>query len=211
MAICLRLSCCPKITMPKLIEKHIADEGWRKIGMKMKILFQPLEDMHLKSSHLRGEEGNGDMAYIYTFSLVAVFILLIASINYMNLATARSASRAKEVGIRKVVGSYKSQLIFQFLTESILLTFISLLISLCLVEFSLPFINHLTDKDLSIYSLINTENIILSCLCSVFFQADGSIEREIFHTSKGSFASQRLGDFSIYHFNRDDDWHLDSV
>jgi putative ABC transport system permease protein len=87
-------------------------------------------DIHLYS-HLDYEiEPGGDIKYVYIFSAIALFILLIACINYMNLATARSASRAKEVGMRKAVGALRQQLIGQFLSESILVTFFALVLAL---------------------------------------------------------------------------------
>ncbi|MCP4724637.1 MAG: FtsX-like permease family protein [bacterium] len=111
---------------------------------------QPLESIHL-NSNLRGEIGvNGSMTYIYTFSIIALFILVIACINFMNLSTARSANRAKEVGMRKVFGAYKSQLAYQFLGESFLYAIISLVIALGLVELFKPFANALFSKDLAI-------------------------------------------------------------
>lgn len=100
--------------------------------------FMPLRDIHLHSNLDSEIEANGDINNVYIFSAIAVLILLIACINFMNLATARSARRAKEVGMRKVVGAKRSQLIFQFLGESILLALVSLGLALVLVMFFLP-------------------------------------------------------------------------
>ncbi|WP_299457290.1 ABC transporter permease [uncultured Microscilla sp.] len=109
----------------------------------------PLVDIHLSEFAYEDDETiKGNKAYLYILAAVAIFMLLIAAINYMNLATARSAGRAKEVGIRKVVGSYRSQLILQFLLESVLLTLISLVISITLVELSLPYFNYVSGKQL---------------------------------------------------------------
>jgi putative ABC transport system permease protein len=114
-----------------------------------------LTDIHLHS-HLDLEmEPNGDVRYVYLFSAIAIFILLIACINYMNLATARSAKRAKEVGMRKVVGAERSQLIGQFLSESILLVSISLLIAIVVVILCLPFMNSFTEKQLTLSALFD--------------------------------------------------------
>ena len=100
-----------------VVEKHTGEEA-RKYGQKLFFFLQPLKDIHLRSN-LEGEiEGNGDIRYVYVFSLIAVFILLIACVNFMNLSTARSASRGKEVGLRKVLGAHKKRLVVQFLTES---------------------------------------------------------------------------------------------
>jgi len=117
---------------------------------KMAFGMQPVTSIHLHSD-LQGELGaNGDISYVYIFSAIAFFILLIACINFMNLATARSAHRAKEVGVRKVLGSVKSQLIYQFLIESILISLISFIIAVGLAYVALPFFNDLANKELSI-------------------------------------------------------------
>jgi len=100
-------------------------------------------------------EANSDAAYVYIFSIIAVAILLIACINFMNLSTARSVKRAREVGIRKTLGSTRSKLIRQFLFESILLTFIAVIISLLLIQFMLPLFNNMTGKILELNILGN--------------------------------------------------------
>jgi putative ABC transport system permease protein len=92
----------------------------------------------------------GDIRYVYIFSAIAVFMLIIASINFMNLSTASASRRAKEVGIRKVLGSGRKALTVQFLTESILLTFFSLVLALTLSFLMLPAFNQLSGKDLNI-------------------------------------------------------------
>ena len=111
---------------------------------------QPITDIHLQS-HLSSElEANNDIKYIYIFSSIAFFILMIACINYMNLATVTSSSRFKEIGIRKVLGSDRTQLIKQFLFESILLAFIALIATLVLVEISKHFFSEIAGKQLGI-------------------------------------------------------------
>lgn len=112
----------------------------------------PLADIHLNSTY-KADLPTGNIDYLYIFLAVALFILLLASINYMNMATARSARRAREVGVRKVVGAHRGQLILQFLSESVLLVLISLLIALALVQFLLPGFNDLSGKSLD-FSLI---------------------------------------------------------
>ncbi len=131
----------------KYIAKAIGDDGSVKVTFKLSL--QPLTAIHLHSSHLMGEEDGGSMAYVYTFSAIGLFIFLIAIVNYVNLATARSASRAKEVGIRKVVGSGFWQLVGQFLCESLLLAALSLVLSVILVQSLLPFFNSVSGKSLS--------------------------------------------------------------
>ncbi|GAB3798999.1 ABC transporter permease [Spirosoma humi] len=132
----------------KYIARAIGDETGK--GVTFDITLQPLTDMHLFSSHLMGEENVGNMAYVYTFSAIGFFILLIAIVNYINLATARSAGRAREIGVRKAVGSLRIQLVGQFLSESILLSLLALIISILLLYSLLPLFNYLTAKTLSI-------------------------------------------------------------
>lgn len=110
------------------------------------LIIQPFTDTYLYSEFEQGKVNGGRITYARLFILVAIFILIIASINFMNLATARSATRAKEIGVRKVVGANRSKLIAQFLSESLLLTSISLVASIFLIELLLPFFNNLTDK-----------------------------------------------------------------
>ena len=110
----------------------------------------PLTDIHLHSNLLNEMEPNGSLAQVYIFIAIALFILFIATINYMNLATARSASRAREVGMRKTLGAERFQLIGQFLSESILLVFLATLVSLLLAWALLPAFNQLSGKELSL-------------------------------------------------------------
>ena len=111
-------------------------------------------DSYLHSKWDSGKQSGGRIEYVRVFTIVAIFILVIACINFMNLATARSVKRAKEVGLRKVVGAYKWSLISQFMGESILITFISLLFAIGLVFIMLPSFNELTSKELSL-NLLN--------------------------------------------------------
>jgi len=112
------------------------------------LMSTPLADTHFRKG-LGSEQPTGNRAYILIFSAVALFILLIAAINYMNMATARSAKRAKEVGIRKVLGAFNRQIIRQFLSESLVLAFVALLVAILIVAILLPDFNSLADKTLS--------------------------------------------------------------
>jgi putative ABC transport system permease protein len=116
---------------------------------------QPLEDIHLNSNLLAEFEQNGNVTYIYIFIVVAILTLIIACINFMNLATARSSTRAKEVGIRKVVGAFRMNLIKQFIGESLMMSFAALIIALCLTAFTLPYFNDLAGKSLSVNIFAN--------------------------------------------------------
>jgi putative ABC transport system permease protein len=138
------------------MEKFIAG------GNKLEYTLMPISDIHLHSD-LTAELGpNSDITYVYLFSAVAVFILFIACINFMNLSTARSANRAKEVGVRKVMGSMRSHLVRQFLTESILVTMFAFVLAIGLAYLALPFFNMLSQLDLSLP--INSINFYLVIL-----------------------------------------------
>jgi putative ABC transport system permease protein len=133
---------------PQLIDKHIG-RILKLVGGKVEFFLQPLTSIHLYSD-LEGEiSGNSDIAFVYIFAAIALFILLIACINFINLSTARSAQRAKEVGMRKVLGSHRSQLIKQFLSESITYSFLAFLIALMLVQLALPLFRSLSGTTLS--------------------------------------------------------------
>ncbi len=116
----------------------------------------PLTDIHLRSDKSYEIEANGNITYVYIFSVIALFILFIACVNFMNLSTARSANRAKEVGIRKVAGSLRSHLISQFLTESVLLSFFSLLFAIGIAALLVPLFNQLAAKEMSVTTLFST-------------------------------------------------------
>jgi putative ABC transport system permease protein len=119
--------------------------------MKATFHLQPLTVIHLHSSDLQIDLlGHGNLQYVNIFLIVAVFILIVACINFMNLATARSARRAKEVGLRKVVGAMRGQLIAQFIGESMLIAFLSLVLAIGVVWLVLPAFDHLAGKALSL-------------------------------------------------------------
>jgi putative ABC transport system permease protein len=111
---------------------------------------QALPDIHLHSNLKEELEPNGDITYLYIFSAIALIILLLACINYMNLATARAATRAKEIGVRKVVGAFKRQLVFQLIGESVLLTMLAFVIACILSSLFLPLFNFFAGKELQI-------------------------------------------------------------
>ena len=132
---------------PEFLDKHLGDQ-LDGTGIVARPFLQPLSDIHL-GSNMEGEFGpNSDIRYVYIFSSLAVFILLIACVNFMNLSTARSARRAQEVGIRKVLGAQRPQLIRQFTGESILLAVIALGAALGLVHLLLPQFSLLSGKTL---------------------------------------------------------------
>lgn len=127
-----------------MLQDHGEDE------MKTELFLYPLLRWRLHFSFENGEEKGGMIDFVKMFSLIAVFILIIACINFMNLATARSESRAREVGIRKSIGSNRSDLVIQFISESLLISFIAYLIAILATFLILPFYNNLVDKELFI-------------------------------------------------------------
>ncbi|AWW00009.1 ABC transporter permease [Arcticibacterium luteifluviistationis] len=141
---------------------------FEQFNVTMKYSVIPITDIHLKSTLKYEPEPLGNINYVYTFSTIAILLLLIACINYMNLTTARSARRAKEIGIRKVSGSVQSQLVAQFLTESMLLSFISFALSMVLIAVLLPSFNEISGKSFS-FSFILQPLTLLYTLGIVLF------------------------------------------
>ena len=134
--------------LPAFIEQH-AGENWNGSTLSL----QPLTDIHLRSHHNSELEPNGNLAYLYMFSAIALFILMIACINFMNLATARNAERAKEVGVRKVVGADRTQLIRQFLIESLILSSIAVVAAVLVVKAGMPLFRVLAGREIE-FSLL---------------------------------------------------------
>ena len=147
------------------VNKYIAPEikeffgmnftDFQKKGNRFGFNFQPITAIHLHSDLDDELEANSDAKYVYIFSVIALFILLLACINFTNLSTASSTGRSKEVGIRKVLGSVRTQLVSQFLTESVLLTFFALVLALGLVVLLLPHFNALSGKQFTTGDLVN--------------------------------------------------------
>ena len=146
------------VKLPGMTEKYMGPQIQKSMGISLKqfitkgnhlgFALQPLTSIHLYSHANYELSPPGNAMYVYIFGAIAIFMLLIACINFINLSTASASKRAKEVGVRKVIGSRKIQLIKQFLIESALLVFIALLISFFLVQFSLPFFNSISGKEL---------------------------------------------------------------
>ncbi|MCF8345795.1 MAG: ABC transporter permease [Bacteroidales bacterium] len=145
----------------------VTPEEWIEGGNAFGIYLQPLTNIHLNPDIEYGEEKCirpvNDRTYIYIFALIAFFILVIASINFMNLSTARSAIRAREIAMRKVVGSQRKVLVTQFLLESVLLSFLALVFALLLVELAMPFFNRTMGIDLS-FSTIGRGTVLAGVL-----------------------------------------------
>lgn len=144
-----------------------------QLGNRYNYFTQPLTDIRLRSDMPFEMEVGGNITMVYVLMLIALFILVIAAINFMNLATARSAKRAKEVGIRKVVGSTRSRLVGQFLTESVLLSAAALLIAVVIVIIAMPAFNNIAGKEIVLSSLpvSVTAGVLLSAILIVGFAA----------------------------------------
>ena len=156
---------------------------FERLGISIVYDLDPITMIHLHSKYEGEPEPTGSIEYIYIFGAVALFMLLIASINYMNLATSRSTRRAREVGLRKVVGSGRSLLIYQFLTESFVLTLISLILSGILLFLFLPHFNQLSGKLLSGASILKPE-IILSAIAVLILISLGGGSYPAFYLSR---------------------------
>lgn len=150
--------------LPAFMDQHAPTYGSPMKPSKASSLhLQKLTDIHLRS-HLDFEvEENGDIVKVYIFAAIALFILLIACINYMNLSTARSALRAREIGIRKTVGAGRGELILQFLAESVLITWMGMLLAVLLTGILLPYMGALAGRQLSMQTLLHP-----SVLCALF-------------------------------------------
>jgi putative ABC transport system permease protein len=144
---------------PAFYDKYMKSIG-DQINGSFTLLVKPLAKVHHYSSDLGYDQTSGNLKYVFVFALVAVLILIIACINYMNLATARSARRSKETGMRKIVGAQRQTLIRQFLLESVVIAILSIIISLVLSRIFLPYFNMIANKSLSFLFLLKPEIII---------------------------------------------------
>lgn len=146
----------------KIYKEHVSEKD-----LMTNYHLQPLIDIHLGSNYVGDLPGGGNALYVKIFFIVALFILGVACINFMNLATARSSRRAKEVGLRKTVGAGRMQIIIQFLSESLFISFLALLIAILLVCLLLPAFNNLTGKQIVLQ--VFDRKIILMLVCVVLF------------------------------------------
>ena len=145
--------------LPELVYKYVGPEVEQFMGVSLEsfddqggkygYFLQPILDIHLYSDLDHELEPNGDVTYVYIFAAIALFIILLACINFMNLATARSANRAKEVGIRKTLGSPRAKLIWQFITESVFLSFVAAILAVVAASLLLSPFNDIAGKEIS--------------------------------------------------------------
>ncbi|HYO21051.1 MAG TPA: ABC transporter permease, partial [Flavisolibacter sp.] len=158
---------------PKKVEAKIAQVVEKRVGQEYKdrnesveYKLQPLKDIHLYSNYMSEAEANGDGKAVKFLLIISIFIIVIAWINYINLSTARSLERAREVGVRKVMGSYRLQLIRQFLFESLVINFLAVVLAFTIVIASLPLFNSLTGKEIT-FSLLADSSFWLA-LVAIF-------------------------------------------
>jgi putative ABC transport system permease protein len=147
----------------------ITVEEFFKQGNTFEYQLQPIKDIHLTSHKDWEIKQNGNIIYIYVFIGIALLVILIAGINFMNLSTARSGKRAKEVGVRKVTGASRKMLIVQFLTESLVQSFLALFIAYILVELFLPGFNNIMETNLDLFNENLSRTILFSLLVTLFY------------------------------------------
>jgi len=163
--------------IPALVDKYAAGQIERDLGISYqkyiadgngyKYLLQSLTDIHLHSNRTNEIKANGNNTLVKVLMFIGLLILIIAGINFINLATARSAERAKEVGVRKVLGSKKSQLIAQFLSESFLISALSVLIAIVIIQLSVSYFNTIAQKEL--YLNLTENPIVIAVLLAITF------------------------------------------
>ncbi len=134
---------------------------------KPEVIMHPMSKWHLYTEFKNGVNTGGSIQFVWMFGIIGLFVLLLACINFMNLSTARSEKRAKEIGIRKAVGSLRKQLVFQFLSESLLISFLSCILAIILVQLSLGWFNDLSDKKMALPWASGTFWLVI--LCFSFF------------------------------------------
>jgi putative ABC transport system permease protein len=144
---------------------HDASGDMDKTNLRYSMFLEPLRDIYLRSS--RGAPKTGNLHNLYVFSLIAIFLLLIACVNFINLTTARSMERAKEVGIRKVSGAVKTQLMGQFLIESMCISLVAFVIALFLISFSFPVFNQVVGKTIATGVFVQSHSILYLFILSV--------------------------------------------
>lgn len=144
-----------------------SESDFRKSGNSIRYSLEPLTDIYLKSDFSDQLGETGDISYVYLFGAVGIFILIIACINYMNLATARSANRAHEVGIRKTMGAHKYQLVRQFLAESIVMALLATTLAYIVAYFGFPIFRELSGKDLQATILFDPALLLLLLIVAI--------------------------------------------
>ena len=170
---------------PAFVDKYMTGKeyGGKQPSKFTKLGLQKLTDIHLYSHTDFEAEPNSDISRVYIFGAIALFILLIACINYMNLSTARSVLRAKEIGIRKVIGARKKELIIQFISESVLITWAAALIAMACLYFALDWLNKISGQQLSINALLKWQVLLPVLLAPFIIGAVAGIYPALFMSS----------------------------
>lgn len=170
------LELVPGANLASMAEKYpeylLRNTGNEEVNDYYKLFLQPLSEVHLNSMDIEHDYHNYrkfNGSYLEIFTLVGIFIIIIAAVNFMNLTTARSSARAKEVGVRKSVGAMRNQLFWQFVTESIVLALIALLFAVIIDVISVPFLNNLIGRTLSMLSLLDSTTVILAVIGMTLF------------------------------------------
>jgi len=182
-----------------------------KIASSIKFELQPISDIHLKSDGINDIAARSSIRYVWLFGAIATFILLIAAINFINLSTAKSANRAKEVGLRKVVGSVRSNLVKQFLTESLLFSLVSFVVGISMTLFLLPYFNTLAGKSIEfpwaewqIFPILLAGLIVVGIAAglypSFYLSSFQPIQVLKGHLSKGSKSSSLRSTLVVFQF-----------
>ena len=196
--------------MPVLVERYAAGQIQAQTGQSFaeytaagngyNYFLQPIQDIHLHSNLNSEIKPNGNITYVYVQIAIAFFLITIACINFMNLTTAQSTSRAREVGIRKIVGSTRGSLIRQFLFESVMVSLISLILAMVLIQLILPTFNQLTRKELELKNLLDPFNVflflIIGIVAGLFAGSYPSFVLSSFRpvtVLKGRFTTSRMG------------------
>ncbi len=196
--------------MPALVEQYAAGQIQAQTGISFQdytaagngynYFMQPIQDIHLHSNLTTEIKPNGNITYVYVQIAIAFFLIIIACINFMNLATAQSTTRAREVGIRKIVGSTRGSLIRQFLFESLVMSLISLVLAVVLIQLILPTFNHLIRKQLNLQDLLDPFNIFLflfiGVIVGIFAGSYPSFVLSAFQpvsVLKGKYSTSRMG------------------
>ncbi|HTI12503.1 MAG TPA: ABC transporter permease [Puia sp.] len=168
-------------------------------NLKTEVFLHPMRDWHLRSHWVDGKQSGGLIDYVWLFGIIGVFVLILACINFMNLSTARSERRAKEVGIRKAIGSLRSQLISQFYVESLLVAFFAFIVSLGAVQAILPWFNQLANKKMVIpwsAPLFWLTGLAFSFLTAIIAGSYPALYLSSFHPIKVLKGTFRVGRFS---------------
>ncbi len=165
--------------LPMIVKKYMGPQIKKSMGMtyeefnsenEIGLFLQPLTDIHLRSdfSNVSNLESGGDIKTVYIFSAIAILILMIACINFVNLSTAAASKRAKEIGVKKVLGSSKRQLVIQFLMESVIVTLIAMVLAGLLTVITLPLFNELSGKTLLINQIITLKTVVFFLAFGIF-------------------------------------------